>query len=309
MSRPSPTFRLLDDRVGWDPHPRDGLADVTLDGGALRLAPTTSPAATPGAAAATTSAGDRPALVRSQDGAWWLAGQSGLRQLGLGDTEFRLWREHRAIRDLVVRGRRLALVTATGLLEVFDILSGRMLAEETVADALLVELDSNGNLLITDRWGRRTGLDPSGLICWADPPCRPGDAVPAQPALRRSWPVDVVSGDHGFTLPGRGSYDWQGQPLPSRDVGPTGVLLVRRGQFLSAPLDSGIPGCRWHRIRIDADVPGGCRPRGRLCHDGWPDPGAYAHRGGHRPVERLLTGRSRIPPTGSRYKRVHWIAC
>jgi phage tail-like protein len=30
-----------------------------------------------------------------------------------------------------------------------------------------------------------------------------------------------------------------------------------RGQFLSDVLDSGIPGCAWHRIRVDADVPPG----------------------------------------------------
>ena len=35
-------------------------------------------------------------------------------------------------------------------------------------------------------------------------------------------------------------------------------LLERRGQLLTAPIDSGMPRCRWHRVRVDADVPFGC---------------------------------------------------
>ena len=31
----------------------------------------------------------------------------------------------------------------------------------------------------------------------------------------------------------------------------------RTGQLLTAPIDSGIPRCRWHRVRVDADVPPG----------------------------------------------------
>jgi len=34
MTGPVTTFRLLDARVGWDPRPGDGLAGVSLDGGA-----------------------------------------------------------------------------------------------------------------------------------------------------------------------------------------------------------------------------------------------------------------------------------
>jgi phage tail-like protein len=32
----------------------------------------------------------------------------------------------------------------------------------------------------------------------------------------------------------------------------------RQGQLLTLPIDSGVPHCRWHRVRIDADVPAGC---------------------------------------------------
>src|SRR5439155_5930031 len=33
--------------------------------------------------------------------------------------------------------------------------------------------------------------------------------------------------------------------------------LETKGQLLTGPLDSGIPRCRWHRVRMDADVPVG----------------------------------------------------
>jgi phage tail-like protein len=33
--------------------------------------------------------------------------------------------------------------------------------------------------------------------------------------------------------------------------------VQKQGQLLTQPLDSGIPRCRWHRVRIDADVPAG----------------------------------------------------
>jgi phage tail-like protein len=38
---------------------------------------------------------------------------------------------------------------------------------------------------------------------------------------------------------------------------PTPAVREPRGQLLTAALDSGIPRCRWHRVRIDADVPFG----------------------------------------------------
>lgn len=52
----------------------------------------------------------------------------------------------------------------------------------------------------------------------------------------------------------------------SWDGGPPGTALIapppkpahtRLGRIASGPIDSGIPRCRWHRVRIDADVPPG----------------------------------------------------
>ncbi|MFI5177704.1 MAG: phage tail protein [Vicinamibacterales bacterium] len=60
-------------------------------------------------------------------------------------------------------------------------------------------------------------------------------------------------------LPTRRCYGWDGCP-----IGPNGVPAdpplrrVTHGQLLTTAIDSGIPRCRWHRIRIDADVPSGC---------------------------------------------------
>jgi phage tail-like protein len=244
MSGPGTTFRLLDARVGWDPRPDDGLVGLTLDGGVLQLLPRDEAASAHGSAV----------LGRSRDGTWWLAGRSGLRRLDPCGVEFRAWAENRRIADLAVRGHRVALVLESGWVEVFEHVTGQLLAKVRVADAARVELASDASITVTDRSGGRTWLDPSGLVCSADPPCRPGDPLPPRPPSR-PWPSDVASGEYGFRLPGRGAFDWNGRRLPTEDVGPAGDDAERRGQFLSVALDSQIPGCRWHRIRVDADTP------------------------------------------------------
>src|SRR5262249_47425263 len=54
-------------------------------------------------------------------------------------------------------------------------------------------------------------------------------------------------------------YTWIGTalsgPLPAV---PT---LVTSGDLLTTGIDSGLPRCRWHRISLDADVPGGTAVR------------------------------------------------
>lgn len=65
------------------------------------------------------------------------------------------------------------------------------------------------------------------------------------------WPVSEG-------LPTRCCYDWHGGCLPGDAIVPTaGPALERYGQLLTLPLDSEVEGCRWHRIRVDADVPAG----------------------------------------------------
>ncbi|HEV3287804.1 MAG TPA: phage tail protein, partial [Streptosporangiaceae bacterium] len=53
-------------------------------------------------------------------------------------------------------------------------------------------------------------------------------------------------------------WSWCGKPLTSDDIGaPAPRPLVRQGQLLTQAIDSGIPRCLWHRLRVDADVPPG----------------------------------------------------
>jgi phage tail-like protein len=75
----------------------------------------------------------------------------------------------------------------------------------------------------------------------------------------------VAAGDRGFCLVGtegglpvRRCFTWWGRPLAEGDIGqqPTRPLAAR-GQLLTRAIDSGIPRCQWHRVRIDADVPHG----------------------------------------------------
>ncbi len=51
-------------------------------------------------------------------------------------------------------------------------------------------------------------------------------------------------------------YTWYGRPAAREDVEETPApQFETHGQLLTVALDSGIPRCRWHRVRIDADVP------------------------------------------------------
>ena len=95
-------------------------------------------------------------------------------------------------------------------------------------------------------------------------------------ALRpRSWRDAVFAlsagavasqGDWGFCLdrprssgvPERACFDPYGRCLTTDALPPATAgtpLYLRHGAYESLVLDSGIPGCTWHRIAIDADVP------------------------------------------------------
>ena len=55
-------------------------------------------------------------------------------------------------------------------------------------------------------------------------------------------------------------WNWQGRTIDPARIQPDAAaadVFERRGQLLTGPLDSGVPRCRWHRLRIDADVPRG----------------------------------------------------
>ncbi|MFI0820876.1 phage tail protein I [Streptomyces sp. NPDC021098] len=68
--------------------------------------------------------------------------------------------------------------------------------------------------------------------------------------------------DDGFCLgeqspdgPTTTCYTWQG--LPRDPVPPATDAYEASGSYVTALIDSGISRCRWHRVRVDADVPDG----------------------------------------------------
>jgi phage tail-like protein len=74
----------------------------------------------------------------------------------------------------------------------------------------------------------------------------------------------VASSDAGFCLadPGPGAvpvvrcFDFRGCPISEGDVEPPRPpALEREGHLVTFAIDSGIARCRWHRVRIDADLP------------------------------------------------------
>jgi len=54
------------------------------------------------------------------------------------------------------------------------------------------------------------------------------------------------------------AFSWYGRPIPASSVTPPSLPKRQmQGQFLTLELDSGIPRCEWHRVRLDADIPAG----------------------------------------------------
>ncbi|ASQ99277.1 phage tail protein I [Streptomyces sp. 11-1-2] len=70
------------------------------------------------------------------------------------------------------------------------------------------------------------------------------------------------AGEDGFCLGEKGPegpetscFTWHGPP---RDLAPPATgAYVTSGSYLTTLIDSGISRCRWHRVRVDADVPAG----------------------------------------------------
>lgn len=74
----------------------------------------------------------------------------------------------------------------------------------------------------------------------------------------------IRSDGHGFCLARGGPeadtaetcYDWYGRPLDGGCVGHgSAATYEKQGQLLTFALDSGMPRCIWHRIRVDAEIP------------------------------------------------------
>jgi phage tail-like protein len=152
----------------------------------------------------------------------------------------------------------------------------------------------------------------------------------------------VAAGDAGFCLaategglPVHRCWSWRGRPLAEAAVGaPARRPLAGRGQLLTRAVDSGIPRCRWHRLRVDADVPEGTTlqidvatseagddqlPRGAAVDPGWeafapgvPHPGDWQRLPAgatdallDRPPGRYLFVRVRLTGDGASTPVVH----
>lgn len=281
----NPTFRLLDDRVGWEPRAPDGLSAVAIVDGAVELARTatgTSPDVLP-----------PPQLAwMCETCTWWLATADGVLRLDPCDREFVPWRSgDGAAVAVAARGVRLAVVRADGAVEVWDTLSGSQVGSAAVAGATAAGLTPWGTLLVGDGGGVLHELDLSGLRCGAvatsgpvrrvgftaTGPCATlvlhedgsfervtGGAVePAGPPPFADLPASrvTVATPLGFCLRDRGCFGWDGAAIDAYLLPPAGDRYERLGQYLSEPLDSAIGGCRWHRVRVDADVPAGTSVR------------------------------------------------
>jgi phage tail-like protein len=238
------TFRLLDGLTGWDPRPSDGLVGVRIVDGSLTLA------ALRGTKVSTE--GRLPDLL-TWDGdecSWWIGGTLGVRRLGPCDTDFVKWGTGRSVRALAAGHGLVVMLLAQGpgIVEIRDARTASIVGESRVEGAVGVGLTSDG-VAVVSGGGRLTSLDRSGLVCSVVDTC-----VPADQALPRPVVPGLRSGPAGFCLPDRGCFDWLGQAVPSIADEPT-IHLEAGGTYRSVALDSGLPGCRWHRIRIDAEIP------------------------------------------------------
>jgi phage tail-like protein len=52
-------------------------------------------------------------------------------------------------------------------------------------------------------------------------------------------------------------FGWNGEPAKGPIVPPNPPRLRLQGQLITRAIDSGMPRCRWHRVRVYADVPSG----------------------------------------------------
>ncbi len=226
-------FRLLDASTGWDARPGDGLEHVTTDAGPLTLSPL--PGAPQGPDRLPETLGWSCA-----DCTWWLGGRSGLRRLGPCDVEFQPWGVHRPVRSLAAGDGFVVVLLANGrgTVLVLDAATAHVVGEAEIAGAVSVGVTGTDiGVVVAGRDGRLTSLDLSGLVCEVTETCLPaGAALPRSPWPEGSRPaaVEVLAGP---------------APRPA--------TYESSGRLLTLPLDSGLPGCRWHRLRVDADVPPG----------------------------------------------------
>ncbi|MDT9685266.1 phage tail protein [Streptomyces sp. TRM76323] len=113
--------------------------------------------------------------------------------------------------------------------------------------------------LLTDD-GTRLGIHRGG-------PGRPFRTATADELAAALPPSALVSAtEDGFCLDEKGPdgpethcHTWRG--LPREPVPPATDAYVTSGSYVTTLVDSGVSRCRWHRVRVDADVPAGTAVR------------------------------------------------
>jgi phage tail-like protein len=97
----------------------------------------------------------------------------------------------------------------------------------------------------------------------------------------------IAASDIGFCLeehrldglPVTYCFSWYGRPINESEIKrPSPPARYTQGQLLTQAIDSGIPRCRWHRVRIEADVPPGTAVAITVATDETKDPPAQGYR-------------------------------
>ncbi len=128
---------------------------------------------------------------------------------------------------------------------------------------------------------RRTGAGAGELLLWRGHHdggrFTPATVAELAAAVERTALTAASEGGFCLTEPGpdgdpaASCFDWDGAPLAAGDVAapappplatgdvaaPAPPPLATSGQLLSHAIDSGLPRCRWHRVRVEAEVPAG----------------------------------------------------
>ncbi len=281
------TFRLLDIRVGWEPAHVEQLVGAAVADGvdAIELAPAVPGAVSPAAvdpivAPARLAPGRVP-------GTWYLLGQrGGVWQILFRDpctTDcFEPWGAEPLVAPVAIaaRGRAVAVSDpGQGLVRVYWHGAATGPADIAMAAPGALAFGPRGRLYVVDTAARvirvfdrsssaigeialpvdavdRLAVEPCGdvwVLGGAPPPT-------AQPVLF------VARADAGYTWSQATLADLAAA-LPARfelpdclDLPPAaGARYARRGQLVTTAIDSHVPRCRWHRVRVDADVPVGTR--------------------------------------------------
>ncbi|MEV6824485.1 phage tail protein [Amycolatopsis sp. NPDC051102] len=289
---PSPaTFRLLDAYTGWDEVDVDGVAGLT-DPAGLRLAHAGASPEGPTRAQLLPWFPDPRLAPACRPGGWYLVDEDLLRRDGCGGT-FELEDRLHAPVAVAARGHRVAVVDSGRVLvwrregeQLAGVirLPGARLAALVPGDEVLVTREGRPDLwrFTADGHPRgvlRTGVEgtiiglrsgPGGTL-WLltdDLTIHRRDRhgpfrTSTVDELRQVPPSTLVeAGDDGFCLREQdcddvvtSCYDWHGKPQPGRPV--TDGPFATAGTLTTSLIDSGISRCRWHRVRVEADLPAG----------------------------------------------------